>query len=328
VALLTDKMITDEFIADVKRDALIPAVQSQWTHQRILDVAYDEILSNVAVVLAEIDHSFYRESVDTTLVASQAEYDVPRYAMLGKVYKAVLVDTSDNVQDLVGTNPGEVVHFNDTTAGHPRRIRIDGHQIVLNPAPSSTDITTWDTLRTWIYREPSRPVRLSTDGSNTGRCATVSSVAGTTVTYTGSTPSDFTSSSVHDFYSGTYPFRRIGSAITATAKGAATTQGFSSANAALLEAGDFVCLRDETCVMPVPSRSLLSPLRDLVRARIHSTQGDRKGYEAALASFQGKVTQLYPAAANRLQGNPSIASLLHSPFLRAARTAGRRMVRD
>lgn len=329
MALLTDKMITDEFIADLRRDSLLPAVQAQWTHQRILDVAYDEILSNVAIALTEIDHSFYRESVDTALVANQAEYDLPRYAMLGKVHKAVLVDTSENVSDLVGLNPSEIVHFNDTTAGHPRRIRIDGSQIVLNPAPSSGDITTWDTLRTWIYREPSRPVRLTTDGSNTGRAAVVQSVnTGTgVVTYTGSKPSDFTSSSVHDFYSGTYPFRRIGSAISATASPGATQQTFSTANAALLEAGDIVNLRDETCVIPVPSRSLLKPLRELVRASIHATQGDKGGYETALASFTAKVTQLYPASANRLQNNLASMTLLQSPFIRGIR-GGRRMIND
>ena len=176
MALLTDKMITDEFIADLRRDSLLPAVQSQWTHQRMLDVAYDEVLSSVAVPLCEIDHSYYRESSDTTLVASQSTYDIPRYAMLGKIHKAILVDTSGNVDDLIGLNPAELVHFNDTTAGHPRRMRIDGHQIVLNPAPSTADIVTWPTLRTWIYRTPSRLVRLTTDGSNTGRAATVSGV--------------------------------------------------------------------------------------------------------------------------------------------------------
>lgn len=328
MALLTDKMITDEFIADIRRDSLLPAVQSQWTHQRILDVAYDEILSSVAIPLTEIDHSFYRESVDTTLVASQAEYDLPRYAMLGKIHKALLVDTNENTDDLVGLNPAELVHFNDTTAGHPRRIRIDGLQMVLNPAPSAGDIVTWDTLRTWIYRSPSRLVRLSTDGSNTGRAATVSSVVGTTVTYTGSTPTDFTSSSVHDFYRGTYPFRRIGTAVTATAKALTTTQGFSSANAALLQAGDFVCMRDETCVVPVPSRELLKPLRQLVIASIHATQGDAKGYQAALESFSAKVAQLYPAAANRLQNNLVAMTLLQSPFVRGIRSGGRRMIND
>jgi hypothetical protein len=330
VALLTDKMVTDEFLADIRRDSMLPAVQSQWTHQRILDVAYDEILSSVAIPLTEIDHSYYRESVDTALVASQAEYDIPRYAMLAKVHKAVLVDTSENVHDLIGLNPSEIVHFNDTTAGHPRRIRIDGLQMVLAPAPSAADITTWDTLRTWIYRTPSRLVRLSTDGSNTGRAATVSSVNSGTgvVTYTGSKPSDFTSSSVHDFYSGTYPFRRIGSAVSATASPGATQQTFSTTNAALLEAGDFVCLRDETCVVPVPSRELLKPLRNLVIASIHATSGDKKGYEIALQQFQAKVTQLYPAASNRMQNNMAAMTLLASPFLRAMRAGGRRMVND
>ena len=89
-----------------------------------------------------------------------------------------------------------------------------------------------------------------------------------------------------------------------------------------------MCMRDETCVVPVPSRELLKPLRELVRASIHATQGDVAGYQSALAAFQGKVAQLYPAASNRLQNNLAAMSLLQSPFVRHIRTGGRRMVRD
>ncbi len=327
MSLLTDKMITDEFLADIRRDSFLPAVQTQWTDQKILDVAYDEVLSGVVAPLTQIDHSFYREISDITLVADQGEYDVPRYAMLGKIYTAYLVDTDGNIGGLHGVNPPENVHFNVTSSGHPWSIRIDGSQIVVNPEPSSTDIATWTTLRTFIYRRPGRLVRLATDGSNTGRCATVSGVAGTTVTYTGNTPTDFTSSSVHDFYSGHYPFRRIGSAVTATAKAAANTQGFSTANAALLSAGDYVCMRDETCVVPLPSHELLKPLRQLVIASIAASHGDKDAYKTALEMFVQKVDQLYPASSNRLQNNLATMTLRASPYLKAL-GRGRRMVRD
>ncbi len=326
MALLTDKMISDEFVADLRQMCLLPAVQSQWTHQQILDVAYHTVLTDIATPLTKADHGFYRESDDTTLVASQAGYDIPRYAMLSKIYLAQLVDTNENLGELNHVQPPEQFFFNDTTAGHPKRIRIDAAQVTLNPAPSSGDITTWDTLRLWIYRRPSRIVRLSTSGANTGRCATVSSVAGTTVTYTASTPTDFTSSSVHDFYSGTPPFRRIGTAITATGEPGATQQTFSSANAALLEAGDFVCMRDETCVIPVPSHEFLEPLRDLVIAKIAAVQGDKSRLESARENLSRQVTPLIEAAANRLQNNLPAISLLHSPFVRGMRS-GRTMIR-
>lgn len=328
MALLTDKMISDEFVADVKAMSLLPAVQSQWSHQRILDVAYHEVLSGLVAPLTSIDHGFYREISDITLVADQATYDLPRYTMLGKLYTAYLVDTSGNIGRLQGVNPPENVHFNVTTSGHPWSIRLDGPQIVLNPTPSAADILTWPTLRTFIYRRPGRIVRLSTDGSNTGRAATVSSVNSGTgvVTYTGAPPSDFTSSSVHDFYRGTSPFRRIGSAITATAQ-SGSTQTFSTANAALLQAGDFVCLRDETCVMPIPSHELLRPLQQLTIAAIAATQGDSSAYKAALESFGQKVTDLYPASANRLTNNLAAMTLRSSPFLRPL-GGGRRMIRD
>ncbi len=326
MALLTDKMITDEFVADIRRESFLPAVQAQFTHQQILDVAYDCVLNGIAVPLTQVDHGFYRESDDTTLVASQAAYDVPRYAMLSKIYLAQLVDSSSNIGKLEHVQPPEQYFFNDTTAGHPARIRIDSAQVSLNPAPSAADILTWTTLRNWIYRRPSRLVRQATSGSNTGRCAVVSSIASTTVTYTANTPTDFTSSSVHDFYKGTPPFRRIGTAISATGEPGATQQTFSAANAALLTAGDFVCMRDETCVVPVPSHEFLPPLRKMVIASIAATQGDKTMLETATAGLASILATLMPASSNRLQNNLAAMTLLHSPFLKGMR--GKTMVRE
>jgi hypothetical protein len=327
VALLTDKMITDELIADVKAFSFLPAVQSQWTHQRILDVAYHEILGRLVGPLTSIDHSFYRESSDITLVADQAAYDIPQYAMLGKIHTAYLVDADGNFGALQGVNPPENVHFNRPTSGHPWSIRIDNNQIVLNPAPSSADVAVWTTLRTFIYRRPGRLVRLTTDGSNTGRAAVVSSVAGGVVTYTDSTPVDFTSSSVHTAFQGTYPFRRVLTAVTAIAKPAATTQTFGAPTAALLSAGYYVCMRGETCVVPVPSHELLLPLQQLMIASMAATQGDKTAYEIAGKRFNEAVSELYPAAANRLTNNMPAMTLYASPFLRSM-GRGARMIRE
>jgi len=330
MALLVDKMVTDEFLADLRRDSFMPAVQSQWTDQRLLDVAYDQILTGIAVPLTEIDHSFYREVNDITLVAGQSSYDIPRYAMLGKVHLAELVDTSGNISELNRIDPADEKWFKSiTTPNHPTRMCINGMQIVLDPAPSTADIVLWPTLRTYIYRRPNRPVRLTTSGTNAGRAFVVSTAAGSLVTYTADTSAmtDFTSSSVHDFFQGNSPFRRTASAKTATAKAAGTTQGFASATVALLSAGDYVCLRDETCVMPVPSAELLEPLRRLVIASISATQGDQGAYQAAIQQFSQRVATLFPAAANRLQNNLNVLSLYNSPFVRGLR-GGQYLVRS
>lgn len=326
MALLVDKMVTDEFVADIKRDSFMPAVQSQWTDQRILDVAWQHVLSVVAVPLAEAEHSFYREADDTTLVAGQSAYDVPRYAMMSKIHVMQLLDTNGQVQRLERIDPQDEWIWKSSAGGHPRRIRIDNLQIVIDPAPTAADILIWPTLRSYIYRRPGRMVRLTTSGSNTARAAQVSTAAGTLVTYTGNKPSDYSSSSVHDFYDGTSPFRRIGTAVTATASAASNTQGFAAGSVSLLTAGDFVCLRDETCVVPVPSHELLLPLQKVVIAAISATQGAKAAYETAIAQFTGLMQSLYPAAANRLQGNLAAMSLHKNPFLNAVRTGGRRMV--
>src|SRR4051812_854800 len=121
-------MVTDEFVADIKRDSLMPAVQSQWTHQRILDVAWNHVLSLVAVPLTEADHSFYREADDTTLVAEQSAYDMPRYAMMSKIHEMQVMNTTGVVQHLERLDPQQEWIWKATSSGHPRRVRIDNMQ--------------------------------------------------------------------------------------------------------------------------------------------------------------------------------------------------------
>lgn len=328
MALLTDKMITDEFIADLQMMSFLPAVQSQLTHQQMLDIAYHEVLTGIAVPLTEIDHGFYRSTSNITLVADQAAYDMPEHAMLSKIHKLYLTDADENVCELTRMDPPEHQFFKgSSTSGHPSRVRVDATQIILDPPPSAADILVWPTLRTFIYRRPNRPVRLTTSGTNTGRGAVVSTAAGTLVTYTAATPSDFTASSIHDFFLGTPPFRRVRGSSPATAKAAATTQGFAAGVIDDLTAGDIGNLAGETCVMPVPTAEFLPLLHDLVIGRIARMQGDQAMYAAAQQAAQGYMAKTFPASANRLQNELAAVSLHHSPFLRGMRR-GPRMVRD
>lgn len=301
---------TDDLVTDIQRDSFLAASQPAWTTAKLLAIADKCVLRRIVPAFMGIGDGYYRETSDVTLVSGTYAYDLPRYAMFNKIHEAYLVDTVGTLGVMLRKDPVDLKYWNATSSGTPLYLRAEGSQLVVNPTPNAGAIISWPTLRLWIYRRPGRMVPTSS-------AAQVSTSAAGVVTYTSSKPSTFTASSVHDFYSGISPFRRIGSAVTATASPGATQQTFSTANAALVTAGDWVCVRDETVFPPV-AIEVLPFLQELVQESIAKTQADRSEQEAAMRAIVDDMMTVVAASANRMEGMPKIASLRHSPFVRGA----------
>lgn len=327
MAVLPDIGLTDTWLDTVYRDSALQTVQSQFTHQQLLDIAFEQTLRRMAPVLIKARPSFFREVSDITLVADTASYDIPSTAMLDVVHLAELIDTQGNIAKLSRREPPEDIFFYQSGSSHPQWVRLQDKTIQVDPPPSSGDVTTWTTLRTYIHRRPNRYVRATTDssGDNPGRCARVVSVASGVVTFDAALPSDFSASSSHDFFSAT-THKRIATAVDASAiDTVGLTQTFPTASAALLTAGDWVCLNGETCFLPFPVE-FAGHLKDLTIKSMAKTQADQKAYEAAVKEMADDITTTYVAAADPMPGNPQIATLHQSPFLAAMRR-GRNLVR-
>lgn len=320
MAALTDKALTDDLVDQILRDCPLPAVQSQFTHQQLLDIAWEQFTRRMAPILTRARPDLFRETHDITLEADTSTYTIPKYAMGRKLYLGHLLDSTGSIQKLIHREPTEDYLWNETSSNHPYVIRLQATQIEIKPAPSSGDIAAWPTLRTYIFRRPGRFVRATDfgDGTNTGRAAQVDSVASDTVTYTELMPSDFSASSTHDFYALDEPHRRVGTAIDATGAPSTSSQTFAVADAALISAGDWVCLENETVFMPFPV-DFVGHLKDLVIHSIGKTQADQQAYDSTLKELAEDAKTLFPQAAEPMDGNPQIITLRQSPFLQALR---------
>lgn len=301
---------TDDLLTEFRRDSFLAASQPSWTAAKLLAVGDKVIRRRIAPAFVAIDDGYYRETTDVTLTATAA-YDFPRYAMFNKIHQAHLVTSTGQLGVLLRKDPVDLKYWNAITAGQPLYIRAEGSQLILNPTPNTGALTSWPTMRLWIYRRPGRMVP-------TTSAAQVSSVDTNTgiVTYTGTKPATFTASSVHDFYAGSSPFRRTGSAVSATASGSGTTQTFSATLAALVSAGDWVCMRDETVIPAVPSLECWPFLCELMNESIAKSQASRTDQEAAIQAIVDDMMTTVAASANRMETMPKIASLRHSPFVR------------
>jgi len=308
--------LSDDLLTAIKRDSFLPNSQGMFTDAQLLQIADEQILDTLAPLLVSMDSGWYRESIDITLIASQSAYDFPRYAMWDKFFKIALVDsTTSEYFDIQRTDPGTLQNISLTSTTTPRFCYLQDKQIVLVPAPSDGAAATY-VMRVWIYRRPGRLVA-------TTAAAQVQSIATPIVTYTGAPPATFTSSSVHDFYLGTSPFRRIDTAVTASAQ-SGSTQTFSAADVALLAASNYVCLRDET-VWPAIPLELSSHLKDLVIAQMARTQMDTEQYETVKSRIAERArTALGSAPGAQIVSQPKKFSMWNNGLVAGRLWAGRK----
>lgn len=288
---------SDDIVTAIQRVSYLPAAQRNFPAATLLNIADDEILGGLAPLLVSLQQGYFEEDADQTLTVNQRRYDYDQYAMFGKFRHIELVDSAGVPYRMVQITEEQVIDYG-VNVGRPTAFLPEQAQLAMYPLPDNTY-----TLRQKIYRRPGRLVP-------TASAAQVQSVDTNTgiVTYTGAKPTTtFTASSSHDFYRGNYPFRRVGTNIAATGSGSGTTQTFSLANAALLQAGDWVCVVNET-VFPAIPIELHPSLVDLVVKSLTRTQGDQQQYQTQRAEIIAKA-QAIMVMGNRAVGNPKRVSI-------------------
>jgi hypothetical protein len=291
---------TDDLVSDIKRDSFLPVAQRDFTSAVLLNIADQELLETIAPALVAFDDGFFLEAADQPFVASQSDYVLDRYAMWGKVRRVERLTASGEPDPLDRLTQEQVIDRDTTGTGTPDAFLPMHDSVRVFPAPADAS----ESLRQWIYRRPGRMV-LTTSAAQVQSVNTGTGV----VTYALSKPGTFTSTSVHDFYRGTSPFKRIGTAKTATADPGATQQTFALADAALLTVGDWVCVRDETVFPAIPIE--LHPfLKDLVIRSLARTTMDQAQYATARQEIADRMLAVLTAGPGaRIVGQPKRISI-------------------
>lgn len=307
---------TDNFLEALKRDSYLQSVQGQFTDQDLLDVVREQVVSQIVSLMIEVKRDHMLEQHDITLEAEQARYDLPRYAMYDMLNRARLVRADGTLRpQLLRASRDDVDALEGLTPSTPQRVRIEGVEIVLYPAPSTSSLVECPTLRTWIYRRPGRYVRAVTSGDELGRAVQVQSIdtGSGQVTYTGAPPSGFSDASVHDFFRGEYPFRRYVTAATAL-DFSDPTQRFSDEVVSQVRPGDWVCFTNETCFLQVPDE-IVPAAKEMSIVALSKSKGDRATVAAALQSMAASAVKALNIIGDRFDNQPALISLRGSPFV-------------
>ncbi len=287
---------TDDLLTMIKRDSFLTTAQGNFSDSQILGIA-DEHVSMVFVpLLMSIREGYFRDYLDQLYVDNQADYTLPTYAMYGKIESVQYVDSNSRILPLQLTRI-EIENLADLlpslSTGRPRFFTINSTSITVYPTPLGV---TFDSIRMYFDHRPGKLITKSL----AAQVLSVNTTSGL-VTYTAAPPTGFTSSSRQDFYRGQSPYQLIKQS-TATAQ-AMSTQTFPAADVAKLQAGDWVCPRDQTVFLPYPEEMM--PFHsDLCIRSLARTQQDSKLYEAQMAEIKERAKAALLTTSNRLPGNP------------------------
>jgi hypothetical protein len=286
----------DDLLTAVARNSFLPTAQGNFSPAQLLAIADEHIQMVFVPMLLSVREGYFRQYLDQLYVDNQSDYTLPTYAMYGRIESVQYIDSAQRICPFQLTrieieNLGDVIPSLST--GRPRFFTLNSSALTVYPTPLGV---AQDAVRMYFDRRPGKLIVKA-------QAAQVLSVnAGTgVVTYTSAPPAGFTSSSNQDFYRGQSPYQLLVQS-TATAQ-SGNTQTFPLADAAKLQAGDWVCPLDQSVFLPYPEEMLPFHVDMCIRS-LARTQQDSALYQAQVEEIKNRAAAALISSSNRLPGNP------------------------
>ncbi len=284
----------DQFLADVKRKANLPAgANVKFDTPTLLRIADDVILTQVDPILLTLQEEYDVTREDFALVAGDDSYLLPERAVSGTIIQALVVDPLGRATPLVRIGGSEMWQYegSQVTASVPTVFAIEGSHVRVLPKTTGSG---WS-LRLRYRRRPSALVL-------TSACGLVSLVAGQDVTAAGGT---FSATPAVDIVRARAPAAVLVQQKTTTYLANVFTFA-SGVDLTGVSVGDYVCAQDTTCVIPLPERFVGLAL-SMVAAQVAEEWGNAAIAASIRETVDGWVTRMETAQSNRASAQPLMA---------------------
>jgi hypothetical protein len=290
-------LTADTLLESIKRGITVPSNQEQLEDTDFLAFANEELVSVILPMLTAIRQEYLIAKKPVDLVDGTPNYRIP-YRALGRTIRDIIfVDSSGNRNPLPQIPPEEahVYQRTSTDTGTPRAFYLENDHIILVPTPNNSDE---DLIVSYPIR-PSALVKLA----DVGVVDTYSLVAGTITIDTAVI--DFTTSTPLDIVS-----YRSGNIIKATditpTNVSSTTLTFTASDLPSdLEADDYICLAQESPVVPIPEEACVVLAR-AVQNRVLESIGDFEGLQAGQQLLKMRLDDLRSLLTPRVEGRPQV----------------------
>lgn len=312
-------------LTGVRRDCFLAASDENWTDTRIMAIADDCTLSQIAPTFKATKQDWFQADKTIPLVASVTAYDLPEEAMWSGVDKVWVIETATgritNEKGLNYVNASQRGQVQTQQAGVPSAFWSNQTQLVINAPPDATTVATYSLLVSF-YRRPAQLV-LTTNVCTVTAVSSVTMIASVTTIpsyMTTNGPDTYTSGSPYrlDVWDRTLPNTRLIGNATASS-GSSTLFTFNgdvtAAQVALISAGDVVSVHGTSKYPDMPPEAMPF-LRNLVGKTILMAQKDAAGLEAYISAQMVLLTNVIKGMSNRADGSPKKMSMRNAGALR------------
>lgn len=236
---------TTELVQTLKDRGLVPDNQAVFNTAAFLRACTQVMWSRVVPDVLRLRQDYFEVTEDVS--TSTARNRIPHWAIGGKLEELSILDSSSNEFPLELINQGRVKHLvAPASTGTPLYYYVEGHDVVLVPAPNGTF-----TLRLTYMQRPNKLVPTT----ECGLITSISEATNTTLNFSASSTT-FGASTPVDVIAGKPGFQTLrrnatpvsGSTTTCVLSGTGYQTG---ANA--IAVGDYVCLTGDACVPQVPA---------------------------------------------------------------------------
>lgn len=293
---------TDEIVADVQGEAMIPNAHGEITPVVIVGILND-VISRVIVPWERRMRGTERRvvSTDFALAADTATYRIPATADAGGLRDVAFVNSDGDEIEMEQVSLDEVAKFASTASpmwGAPYAFCVEGHQVRVLPTPTQAD----GSIRMKYFRRPGRLVLVE----DAMQITLVTYLGGGTGFEALSVPATFSTSTPLDviqaspgfdvFHSSQLPLdvAPVGPPIGVSFLPMATTEAV---------AGDYIALAGETPVVQL-APELHPILTALAAARVEKRIGDRDGARLSFELAMRDLENMAPLFRSRVQDKP------------------------
>lgn len=271
---------TADLLDSLKVRGAVSSTGALFTTARLLSLCTDEMRDYLLPLVLKVRENYYQWDDDTALNAT-GKYAIHTRATGGKLDDVFLIDASPTPTrktDLTLLTESELEDYGATPGDRPG-FYLKRNHIFLVPAGGLP----WAYIRQQFFLRPGRFVE-TTD------CAQVTSInTGTKVVTCDTVPAAWVNTDLFDFVQAEPHFDTlaISKVVTAVVTGASGTLTFSTTLPDDLAVGDWICLKNETCIVQAPPE-----FHSLLAQRVANICLKTLGRDSALKNGEADLTKL------------------------------------
>lgn len=288
----------DAMIADVKRRAAVPSATTSYTDTDFAAFLNEAMWGDIVPIIMQEREEYLVESIDYEIVANQARYQIPQFA-IGNKLRSLERYQANQPDNFVTLAQVKIEQLGSQIGGYTTYDKpvfyMEGSDIVLYPTPTNNDGSY--RLRMRYFRRPNELVP-----SNQG--AVINVVDNLTgVLSLASIPATWQIGTIVDIVRGRQPFNLVAKGVEIT-NVSGTDVTFALSDIENVQAGDTIALEGFAITPNISMPEAHQIMKQAAVARLHESLGNQEGLTTAIAMYNAQLKNFRSLISDRVDSAP------------------------